>query len=83
MGRMVRKWMRHFQLMTTVMAATGLVLNVFCNPFSPIQFLRWVETLRPAQSDAIRSLHRDMTDSTNPSSGAPGSLSSANNPDPD
>ena len=74
MGRAVRKWVRRFQLMTTVMAVMGLVLNVFCNPFSPTQILQWVDTLDPAQSHSIRLPCRDSSGWVDPDSASNGSL---------
>ena len=68
MARSVRKWMWRLQILTLVMAMTGLVLNVFCNPFSPNQVLQWACAPRIAQSDASRHDRCELIGSTNSSS---------------
>jgi hypothetical protein len=81
MWRAGRRWIRRLQLMTTVMALMGLVLNVFCNPFSPIQLIHWLSARQEAQVHSLRPACRDNATSPDPSSGVDGALQAAKNSD--
>jgi hypothetical protein len=52
MGCALRQPMRRLRLLITILAMMGMELDVLCNPFYPLQILRWIQPFDPDASDA-------------------------------
>lgn len=52
MGRVLRNRMVQLRLAIVLMAMAGMEADVLCNPFSPLQILRWLQPLDGDDADA-------------------------------